>query len=149
MASYGRLNHEVVSFVLFSPNGMVGLDLQKRARRMAHYSRVDAPVGKPREGHKPGKLKRSIRVSGHKRLPRVGQTVRVGTFNVPYAAYVHEGTKRHRIKPRYKKALAFSPAGGPSVVSMGKGTRVVRRVVNHPGNKPNQFLKKNIKWLYR
>jgi hypothetical protein len=145
MASVVRMNNEAITFVLFKENGLVGLDLQKRARRMAHYSRKDAPVGAAREGRKPGKLKRSIRVSGHKTLPRVGQTIRVGTFNVPYAVFVHEGTKRHKIRAKKARALAFPP----SVVSMGKGLKIVRREVNHPGNKPNQFLKKNIKWLYR
>lgn len=145
MASVVRINNEAITFVLFKEEGLVGLDLQKRARRMAHYSRKDAPVGSAREGRKPGKLKRSIRVSGHKTLPRVGQTIRVGTFNVPYAVYVHEGTRRHKIRARNAKALAFPP----SLVSMGRGLKIVRREVNHPGNKPNRFLKKNVKWLYR
>ena len=146
MPSYVRINNQVISFALFKQNGLVGLDLQKRARRMAHYSRKDAPVGSATDGRKPGKLKRSVRVSGHKILPRVGQTIRVGTFNVPYAVYVHEGTKRHKIKAKGAKALAFTPS---NLVSMGRGTKVIRRVVNHPGNKPNRFLKKNVKWLYR
>ena len=138
-----------VEIILFKTNGMVGLDLQKRARRFSHYARRDAPVGKGGNRAIPGRLKKSIRVSGHKTLPTVGQTIRIGTFNVPYAVYVHKGTKPHKISPRGKRALAFSPNQPKDMAYISQGTtKIIRRSVNHPGNRPNRFLSNNVKWLY-
>lgn len=49
-------------------------------------------------------------------------TVEVGT-NIQYAKYHEYGTKPYTIRPRTKKALAFTVAGG----------KIVRKFVNHPG----------------
>jgi hypothetical protein len=55
-----------------------------------------------------------------------GVSVRVG-----YAAPVHEGARPHVIRPRHGSFLRFEI-----------GNRVVfARRVNHPGNRPNPFLR--------
>jgi hypothetical protein len=148
MAKATQMNN-IIDIVLFKPNGMVGLDLQKRARRFSHYARRDAPIGRGGNRSIPGRLKKSIRVSGHRKLPNVGQTIRIGTFNVPYAVYVHKGTKPHKISPRSKRSLAFMPNQPKDMAYISKGTtKIIRRSVNHPGTKANQFLSDNVKWLY-
>ena len=48
----------------------------------------------------------------------------------PYAQYVHEGTRRHKIRIRHKRSLRW-PAGD--------GVRFAK-CVNHPGTAPDQFL---------
>lgn len=50
--------------------------------------------------------------------------------SVPYAQYVHEGTRRHKIRIRHKRSLRW-PAGD--------GVRFAKSV-NHPGTAPDQFL---------
>jgi HK97 gp10 family phage protein len=83
-------------------------------------AKANAPV-------RTGTLRRSItgQVSGG------GATVvgRVGT-SLKYAPYVHEGTAPHVIVPVSRKALYWPGAAHP-----------VRRV-NHPGTRPNPFLRK-------
>lgn len=49
---------------------------------------------------------------------------------VPYAAYVHEGTRAHRIIPRNKRVLRF----------VSRGSFVFSKRVNHPGTNADQFL---------
>ena len=141
--------NQIIDIILYKPNGMVGLDLLKRAKRFAHYARRDAPVGRGGNGAIPGRLKKSIRVSDYKSLPNVGQTVQIGTHNIRYATYVHKGTKAHRIYPKNKRALAFGPNQPKDIIYISKGSsKIVRRYVNHPGTKPNRFLSDNVKWLY-
>lgn len=48
---------------------------------------------------------------------------------VPYAEFVHGGTRAHDIRPRLKKALFWPGAGHPV------------RGVHHPGTAPNPFLR--------
>lgn len=63
---------------------------------------------------------------------RVGLRVDSGvTVRVPYAASVHEGARPHVIRPRFARALRFE-IGGQVVFA---------RKVNHPGNRPNPFLR--------
>lgn len=69
-------------------------------------------------------------------LKRSGKVVRrVYGFSVqytmPYAAAVHDGSKRHIIEAKAGKMLKF----------IGKdGQTVYRKRVNHPGNKKNPWL---------
>jgi HK97 gp10 family phage protein len=56
-----------------------------------------------------------------------------------YASHVEFGTKPHVIRPKRKKALAFF--GGTSKVLGGGGANMVRRKVNHPGNRPFRFMR--------
>lgn len=58
-----------------------------------------------------------------------GVSVVIGS-NEQYAAYVEQGTKPHKIRPRNAKVLAFQGAGGT----------VFAQEVNHPGTQPaNMF----------
>jgi hypothetical protein len=52
----------------------------------------------------------------------------------PAAMFVLQGTKKHDIRPRQAKVLAFKPRGS--------GKTVFARVVHHPGTKANNFLLK-------
>lgn len=57
----------------------------------------------------------------------MGATVKIST-HADYAMPVHEGSGRHVIKPRDKRALWWPGAAHPV------------KSVNHPGNKPNRFM---------
>ena len=50
--------------------------------------------------------------------------------NVPYAVFVHEGTKPHIIEPRNKKALRW----------VARGEFAFAKRVHHPGTEKDQFL---------
>lgn len=50
---------------------------------------------------------------------------------VKYALFLHKGTKPHVIRPKTKKALKVSRYG-------------IFKKVNHPGTKPNPFIKQSI-----
>lgn len=58
----------------------------------------------------------------------------------PYAAAVHQGAKPHVIEASQGKTLAFNWPNGPN----GPGMYFFKRV-NHPGNKGNPFLAKNLR----
>jgi hypothetical protein len=125
-----------VQAMLNSTEGPVGKEMMKRARLTAAMSRAQAPMG---TGPRAGRLKRSIRVYQHRRYV-MGQGLKVGT-SVPYAIYVHEGTRPHTIRPKNPGgALVFAPKGGTRVV--------ITRKVNHPGSRPNRFLADNVKYMY-
>jgi hypothetical protein len=125
-----------VQTMLNSTTGPVGREMVQRARRAASMARAQAPMG---TGPKAGRLKRSIKVYQHRRYT-LGQGLKVGT-SVPYAIYVHEGTRPHTIRPKNPGgALVFAPKGGTRVV--------ITRKVNHPGSKPNRFLADNVKYMY-
>ncbi len=83
--------------------------------------------GKATSPVKTGTLRRSItnQVSGGG-----GAVVGIVGTNVPYAIYVHEGTRARVIVPVNKKALYWPGARHP-----------VRRV-NHPGITANPFLRR-------
>ena len=72
-----------------------------------------------------GRLKRDIKA---RNATASGVTI-TQTKAVPYAKYVHGGTKAHIIRPKNKKALANKKAG----LFFGKK-------VNHPGTKANPYL---------
>jgi len=131
-----KINDRVLDRVFFQKDGDAGLELYKRARKMARHAKAQAPVG---SGPTAGRLKRSIKVYRHQRYTR-GQTIRIGT-SVPYAKYVHEGTRPHLITPRNPDgALKFVPKGGTRVI--------ITKRVRHPGTRPNRFLTDNVKYIY-
>lgn len=102
------------------------LGLTRQAVRQTAMQRVvvqgealmkrEAPV-------KRGTLRRSIT----SRVERGGSRGIVGT-NLTYARAVNDGSKPHVIRPRTAKALYWKGALHPV------------RSVNHPGNKPNDFV---------
>lgn len=57
----------------------------------------------------------------------------------PHGLYVHEGTKPHVIRARRAPVLAFRGRDGQMVF---------RRSVNHPGNKPNPFLRRGMQRVH-
>lgn len=87
--------------------------------------------------------KRSQNLSRHivKRLTtRYRKPVVIVGADVPYALFVHEGTRPHVIKPKKGKFLAFRWPGAPKNMGRLPDGRVLARVVHHPGTKPNRFL---------
>ncbi len=73
-----------------------------------------------------GKLRRGFRIQKLSSLKAI-------IFNrVFYGIFVHEGTKRHIIRPVIKKALFWKGADHPV------------KMVNHPGQKPNPFLQRAV-----
>lgn len=62
-----------------------------------------------------------------------------------YAAYVELGTRPHVIRPKRKKALAWSAggtrlSGRPTRAARRGGAMAFARKVNHPGTKPQPYL---------
>ncbi|MCF7861203.1 hypothetical protein K9M79_03070 [Candidatus Woesearchaeota archaeon] len=53
---------------------------------------------------------------------------------LPYGEHVEYGTNPHTIRPKDKKALAFSV----------DGKKIIRKSVQHPGTRPNPFVRKTI-----
>lgn len=106
--------------MLDGPTGPVAWNLNRRGQRVAKRARQLAP----------GSMKRKISVnteSGHVRIE----------CSHPATLFVINGTRRHFIR-RGKapgKILKFK---------MG-GRTVFARWVNHPGNKPNNFLLKALR----
>lgn len=92
--------------------------LVKRARRVQRNARRMAP----------GRMGRKVNAVV------VGKHVRIESSH-PATMYVHNGTRPHVIRPRYRKVLKFSV----------KGRTVFARVVMHPGTKPNPFLTKALR----
>lgn len=93
--------------------------MQRSVLMVETQGKANAPV-------KTGTLRRSITST-----VRGGAGSVVGTVgtNVPYAKAVHDGSRAHVIVPVRAKALFWPGAAHP-----------VRRV-NHPGTRPNPFLK--------
>ena len=123
------LYHEKIEKLLNSPNGEVGRDLKKRAVRVQ-------AAAKRQVGVKTGRLKRSIRIYGHRKVGS-GQRMYIGS-SVPYALMHHNGTKRHMIFPKKRSYLKFR----------NKGVIVFARSVNHPGTRPNRYLTDNLYLFY-
>ena len=106
------------------PGGLVYRNMERRMRRVEAEAIRRAP----------GSMKQGIRVS----IGRGPGGEFRGTVNVrhPAALYVTGGTRPHIIRPR-------RPGG---VLRFTVGGRVVyARYVNHPGNKPNDFLVQSLR----
>lgn len=93
--------------------------LLKVANRIREQAINEAP-------YKKGYLKKSISVHDEFKDSVI---ISAGDGHAPYAAFVHEGTRPHVIRPKDKKALADKKTG-----------RFFGRKVQHPGTKPNPFM---------
>jgi hypothetical protein len=92
--------------------------MQRAVLVVEAQAKREAPV-------KRGTLRRSIT----SRVERGGDRGVIGT-NLRYARPVHEGSKKHIIRPRRAKALYW------------KGARHPVKFVRHPGNRANPFLRR-------
>jgi hypothetical protein len=113
------LHRSRIERMLRLPGGMVYRNMERRVRRVEAEAIRRAP----------GSMKQRIRTQ----IRRGPSGDFQGVIKVEHRAaiYVLNGTRPHRIVPRTVKALRFTVDG-----------RVVfATVVNHPGNKPNNFLK--------
>lgn len=134
------INYAEIDKLLNSPDGDTGRFLRKKAERVRD-------VAKAKVGVDTGRLRRSIRVYGHRRTT-MGQKIQVGS-SVPYALLHHNGTRPHIITPNNHRFLKFKPKGGGS----GKGWNVLAdgsvlaRKVRHPGTKPNRYLSDSVKYI--
>lgn len=87
---------------------------------------------------------------GWQKSIRQGVPFRAEIINsVPYGESVEKGSRPHVIRPRWKKALAFIPGGGPGRTTwaqrLGGGGTVFAKKVNHPGTKPQRFVEKTVR----
>ena len=133
-------NYAEIDKLLNQPNGETGRYLEKKAKKLRDAARMQAGVNT-------GRLRRSIRVYGHRRSG-TGQKIQIGS-SVPYALMHHEGTRPHIITPNNHRFLKFKPKGGGG----GKGWNVLAdgsvlaRKVRHPGTKPNRYLSDSVKYI--
>ena len=95
---------------------------QKLIERLADVAWAHAFWNTPR---KTGKLASTI-------VKQVGDGEAAIEVLAPYAMYVVKGTRPHVIRPVTASVLAFQSASGKMVFT---------RLVNHPGTKPNPWLK--------
>jgi hypothetical protein len=101
-----QLDAEVMKFLLSRARRV-----QRNARRMA-----------------PGRMGKKVNAV------IVGKHVRIESSH-PATMYVIKGTRKHIIRPRYRKVLKFT----------SRGNTVFAKVVHHPGTKPNDFLTKALR----
>ena len=88
------------------------------------------------------KAQENLEVGGHiisGNLSRSGKVTLLGplkgevAFTANYASFLQEGTRPHKIVPKFKKALSWIPRTG--------GSRVFAKRVQHPGiDPPIKFL---------
>jgi hypothetical protein len=132
-------NYAEIDKLLNAPTGDTGRFLRRKAERLRD-------VAKTKAGVDTGRLRRSIRVYGHRRTT-MGQRIQVGS-SVPYALMHHEGTRPHMIYPKTHRFLKFKPKGGAgagwNVLADGS---VLARKVRHPGTKPNRYLSDSVKYI--
>lgn len=129
------LSPQAVTELLRGTSGPVMRDLFVRGERVKRRAIELAPVGKPdplgrARKQAPGNLRNHI----VKRLVQgpTGPEMQVGVEAVPYALFVHEGARPHRIVARNAPQLVFF---WPKVQKV-----VYTKAVAHPGNRPNRFL---------
>lgn len=133
------LDYAAIDRILNSPNGEVGRDLERRANRLRDAAKMQVGV-------RTGRLRRSIRVYGHRRTA-LGQKIQIGS-SVPYALLHHNGSRPHIITPSNQRFLKFKPKGGAksgwNILADGS---VLARKVRHPGTKPNRYLSDSVKYI--
>lgn len=113
-------------------NGPVGHSVSRLAKETAWRSRMIAPK-------RTGRMVGNIEIKKGKWAK--GIEFQVGS-DVPYALYMHEGTKPHTIKPR--------KPGGVLVFFWPKVGHVVHfKSVNHPGTRPYKFLERGLEGAMR
>lgn len=113
-----------IQYVTRSPSGPVGVHMAKLGRKLVRYAQRDVGVDT-------GRLRQSI--NSRVTVETTGLVTTVGSDN-RIALMHHNGTRRHVIEPRNRRALRFSR--GASIV-------YARRVM-HPGTKPNPYLSQNL-----
>lgn len=117
------LDRSRIERMLRLPGGMVYRNMERRVRRVE----AEAIRGAP------GSMKQRIRVS-IQRAPG-GEFRGVVKVEHPAAIFVVNGTRPHLIRPVRASVLRFT-VGGQVVYA---------RLVRHPGNKPNDFLRKALR----
>jgi hypothetical protein len=132
MAKSVVLDRRTIKELLESPAGPVANDLKRRAEQVRKAARRLAPVDN-------GTLKNSI--SWEMRIEGGQLVARVGT-NIKYALPVHEGSKAYTLRPRNKKALAFSKwPNAPAGMRRSKRGNYVFRSVRIPARAGRPFLR--------
>lgn len=122
MAGEIRIDRTSLERLLRLPGGIVGRNLERRARRVVNRAKQLAP------GTMPERI--TSRIEGRGR-----DLSAVITSNHPATGYVIGGTRPHQIRPVRAKALRFTV----------NGRVVFAQLVNHPGTKPNDFLSKALR----
>lgn len=116
--------------------GTLGRHMQKKTTEFVMEAKLEAPhpggvpENRTRINYSTGEMVRKIySTRGHSPSGDLESRVVV---NVPYAKFVHEGTRPHEIRPARGGQLVFFWAK--------RGRPVWATQVMHPGTKPNQFL---------
>jgi hypothetical protein len=99
---------------------------QKLIERLAETAYYEAFYGAP---WKTGKLARSIVIDFDEKGEAKIQAL------APYAKFVVEGTRPHKIHPASANVLVFKAKSGDLVFT---------KLVRHPGTKPNPFLQRAV-----
>ena len=99
---------------------------QKLVKRLAEITYYEAFYGAP---WKTGKLARSIVIDFDEEGEAKIQAL------APYAKFVVEGTRPHKIYPVSSSVLVFKAKSGDLVFT---------KLVRHPGTKPNPFLQRAV-----
>lgn len=99
-------------------------EMQKAVEKSAY--KIEEVAKKIEAPRKTGNLRKNINTT----IKPLMATVK---SRANYSIYVHEGTKPHTIVPVKKKVLADKRKG----IIFGKK-------VNHPGTKPNPFMKRTV-----
>lgn len=118
------VRREGMNYVLRHPDGPVGRDLKRRARKLQGLARKQVGV-------KSGALRRSI---SYKVVSRGSGLVAVIGSNNKIALMHHNGTRPHMIAARRASTLRF----------YSRGRIVYAKVVHHPGTRPNRYLTDNL-----
>ncbi|HEX9832541.1 MAG TPA: hypothetical protein VGA66_05535 [Mycobacterium sp.] len=119
-----NLDRSRIERMLRLPGGIVHRNMERRVRR----AEAEAIRGAP------GSMKQRIRAQ-IQRGPG-GEFRGVISVRHPAAIYVTGGTRPHRIVPRRPGGVLRFTVNGQVVFA---------RYVNHPGNKPNDFLRKALR----
>lgn len=119
------LNHAAIRHLLTGETEPVVKFIRRVARDVRNRAVLHCPVDT-------GLLRQSLTESVDINDSRV--VAFVGT-DVPYAIYVHEGTRPHLIRPRRP--------GGALRFTVG-GQVVFAKYARHPGTKPNPFLRRAV-----
>jgi len=108
-------------------DSMVVKDLRSRGRKVQTGAKIQV-------GRSSGRLARSIDIGPTEYVGGSPQ-ITIGS-DLTYALLVHQGTRRHVIKPRNSRSVLKFP---------GRGGFVYARVVIHPGTRPNRYLLDNLR----
>ncbi len=129
----------VMESLLRGPDGAVSRFMMTRAEVVRRAAVIQCPK-------RTGKLSRSILKRSYE--GEKGVNIVVGAY-LPYAVFVHEGTKAHTIAAKNAPMLAFAWPSGPfGAKGMGGTGLHFYKVVHHPGTKPNRFLSDNLRLFF-